>query len=452
MAGGTWTKQNKTLPGFYLNIKSAAVSSSNYGESGIVAICEPLSWGPVAQITEINFDTDVFHTLGYDLDTAAEMLFLREIFLGSVNADGSARSAGASAVLLYRPAATGAAQAAATLGNLTATANYPGIRGNSISVSVVADPDNEGSFIVSTFVDGVMQDSQSVTGIASLTANSWVKFSGSGVLAASAVTALSGGLNGTVDATAYASFLTALEPEKFDVVVYDGTEATVSASMVAFVKRLCEKEGKKVRLVLPGYPQADNESVTSPVNGIVLSDGTALTAAQSCWWAGGCSAGARYNQDLTYAVHPNASGVNPKYTSSKAADLIVAGNLVFFEDEGSVRIYYDINTLTTFTSDKQKVFSKNRPIRTLYYIANYLYRAFADNHIGKTDNTSDGRSLVKKEVVSLLMTMQANGAVKNFVADDVTVEAGEDGDAIVVTLAVQPVDAIAKIYMKLVVS
>lgn len=452
MAGGTWTRQNKTLPGFYLNIKSAAVSASNYGESGIVAICEPLSWGPVAQITKIDFDTDVFNALGYELDTAPEMLFLREIFRGSVNADGSARSAGASSVLLYRPAVAGSAQAVATLGNLTATANYPGIRGNSISVSVAADPDNEESFVVSTFVDGVKQDSQSVTGIAALIPNGWVAFSGSGVLAASAVTTLSDGANGTVGATAYASFLTALEPEKFDVVIYDGTEATVSASMAAFVKRLCDKEGKKVRLVLPGYPQADNESVTSPVNGIVLNDGTALTAAQSCWWVGGCSAGAKYNQDLTYAVHPNASGVAPKYTSSRAAELIAAGNMVFFEDEGSVRIFYDINTLTTYTVEKQKVFSKNRPIRTLYYIANYLYRTFEDNHIGKTDNTSDGRNLVKKEVVSLLMTMQANGAVKNFVADDVTVESGEDGDAIVVMLEVQPADAIAKIYMKLVVS
>ena len=452
MAGGTWTRQNKTLPGFYLNIKSAAVSASNYGESGIVAICEPLSWGPVAQITKIDFDTDVFNTLGYELDTAPEMLFLREIFRGSVNADGSARSAGASSVLLYRPAVAGSAQAVATLGNLTATAKHPGVRGNSISVSVTADPDNEGIFNVSTFVDGVMQDSQSVTGIAALIPNGWVAFSGSGVLAASAVTTLSDGANGTVDATAYASFLTALEPEKFDVVIYDGTEATVSASMAAFVKRLCDKEGKKVRLVLPGYSQADNESVTSPVNGIVLNDGTVLTAAQSCWWVGGCSAGAKYNQDLTYAVHPNASGVSPKYTNSRATELIAAGNMVFFEDEGSVRIFYDINTLTTYTVEKQKVFSKNRPIRTLYYIANYLYRTFADNHIGKTDNTSDGRNLVKKEVVSLLMTMQANGAVKNFVADDVTVESGEDGDAIIVMLAVQPADAIAKIYMKLVVS
>lgn len=452
MAGGTWTKQNKVLPGFYLNIKSAIARALNYGESGIVAICEPLSWGPVAKIIPIGPDTDVFHTLGYDLDTSAEMLFLREIFLGATNADGSARSAGASGVLLYRPAASGAAQAAATMGNLTATAKYPGIRGNSISVSLVADPDNIGSFIVTTFVDGVSRDVQTVAAVADLSANDWVSFSGTGSLAAQAVTALAGGLNGAVDGTAYASFLTALEPEKFDVVIYDGTTETVSASMVAFVKRLCDDEGRKVRLVLPGYAQANSEIITSPVNGIVLSDGTTLTSAQSCWWAGGCAAGAKYNQDLTYAVHPNAVNVSPKYTTSQTVDLINAGNMVFFEDEGSVRIYYDINTLTTFTNEKQKVFSRNRPIRTLYYIANRLYRSFADSHFGQTDNTEDGRKLIKKDIVSLLTTMQANNAVKNFTAEDVTVEAGEDGDAIVIALLVQPVDAITKIYMKIVVS
>ena len=126
--------------------------------------------------------------------------------------------------------------------------------------------------------------------------------------------------------------------------------------------------------------------------------------------------------------------------------------MVFFEDEGSVRIYCDINTLTTFTNDKGKVFSRNRPIRTLYYIANRLYRSFADFHTGQTDNNEDGRKLVKKEIVSLLMTMQANNAVKNFTSEDVAVEAGEDGDAIVITLLVQPVDATTEIYMKIVVS
>lgn len=452
MAGGNWEKQNKTLPGFYLNIKSAVTRAINFGSSGTAAICESLSWGPVAQILTIDDATDVFRTLGYDLDESAQMRFLREIFLGSVNADGSARSSGAAKVLLYRPAAADAAAAEATVGGITATARYPGVRGNSVSVAVSADPDQAGAFLVTTYVSGSKEDEQTVTDISALTANDWVSFSGSGAPTAASVTALTGGADGTVSASAYASFLTALEPERFDVVIYDGTDATVSAAMTSFVKRLRDREGRKVRAVMPGYAQADFEGVTSPVNGIVLKDGVTLTAAQSCWWVGGCAAGADYNQDMTYAVHPGAAGVSPKYTNAQAAALISAGNLVFFEDEGNVRVFYDINTLTSFTAEKTRTFSKNRPIRTLDYLANSLYRIFADFHVGQTDNDADGRNLVKKEIVKLLNAMQASHAVKNFTADDVSVVPGEDSDAIAVDLAVQPVDAISKIYMTVTVS
>lgn len=452
MAGGTWTRQNKLLPGFYLNIKSAAARVLNYGESGIAAICETLSWGPVAQVTRIDADTDIFHTLGYSLDDSPKLLFLRELFLGSVNADGTARSAGASEVLLYRPAAAGAAPAAATLGPLTVTAKYPGVRGNDISVLVAADPDTAGAFLVTTYVDGAAQDAQSGETAADMEPNDWVTFSGTGNLEARTVTALTGGSDGTAADTAYASFLTAIEPERFDVLIYDGVSATVSASILAFVKRLREEDGRKVRAVMPGYPQANYEAVTSPANGITLADGTALTAGQCCWWMGGCSAGAKYHQDLTYAVHPNAVSAVPKYTRAQAEANISSGSLVFFEDEGSVRVCYDINTLTAFTADKARVFSRNRPVRTLDYIANKLYRIFADYHIGQTDNTEDGRKLIKKEIVNLLKTMQGENGVKNFSADDVTVSAGEQNDAVLVEILVQPVDAVAKIYMKITVS
>ena len=115
-------------------------------------------------------------------------------------------------------------------------------------------------------------------------------------------------------------------------------------------------------------------------------------------------------------------------------------------------MFYDINTLTSFTAEKTRTFSKNRPIRTLDHLANSLYRIFADFHVGQTDNDADGRNLVKKEIVKLLNAMQASHAVKNFTADDVSVVPGEDSDAIVVDLAVQPVDAISKIYMTVTVS
>ena len=46
MAGGTWMSQNKVQPGVYINTKSSGNLSASIGEKGIVAIAEPLSWGP----------------------------------------------------------------------------------------------------------------------------------------------------------------------------------------------------------------------------------------------------------------------------------------------------------------------------------------------------------------------------------------------------------------------
>ncbi|MDN0032572.1 phage tail sheath family protein [Oscillibacter ruminantium] len=452
MAGGVWTAQNKILPGYYLNVRAAAPSTLNYGVSGVAAICEPMSWGPVATPITIDSNTDVFQTLGYDLGTSEKMLFLRELFLGATTPDGTPRVSGAASVLLYRPAAAGAAQAKATMGNLTATAKYPGIRGNDITITISADADNDGYFFVETSVGGAVQDSQHVNAIASLTANGWVTFTGTGALAAAVATALTGGLDGTVAASAYASFLTVVEPLAFNVLIYDGTDSTVAASFVTFVNRLRDEQGLKIRLVTSGSESADNEAITSIANGMKLSNGTTLTAAQCCWWIGGCSAGATYYQSLTYAVHPGAVDVSPKYTLTQMKENVKAGKLTFFEDDGTVRILEDINTLTTFTATKNDAFSRNRVMRVLDYIANSLYRAFADYNIGQTDNNSSGRDLVKKEVVGLLKTMQANNGVQNFSNADVTVLPGEASNAITIDLAVQPVDAVEKIYMTMTVN
>ena len=53
MAGGIWTSQNKTLPGVYINVKSQGNVNANVGTRGVVAIAEPLSWGPTGVVQEI---------------------------------------------------------------------------------------------------------------------------------------------------------------------------------------------------------------------------------------------------------------------------------------------------------------------------------------------------------------------------------------------------------------
>jgi len=167
MAGGIWASQNKIRPGVYIRFKSNTERSLTVGDRGTVAICEPLSWGPVAQVMEIAAGTDVTPFTGYDI-TASNNLFLNEIF------KGTNRTAAPNKILLYRPTASGSAQASATIEPLTATALYPGVRGNDISIVVTALTTPENSFAVATIVDGEIVDQQTATTAEDLVRNDWV--------------------------------------------------------------------------------------------------------------------------------------------------------------------------------------------------------------------------------------------------------------------------------------
>ena len=70
MAGGTWSSQNKVRPGVYIRFKSTGGLGLTVGERGTVAICEPLSWGPVAQVMEIESGADMTPYTGYDITNA----------------------------------------------------------------------------------------------------------------------------------------------------------------------------------------------------------------------------------------------------------------------------------------------------------------------------------------------------------------------------------------------
>ena len=90
MAGGTWTSQSKKQPGVYINVKSSMEQSVKVGDRGIVAICEPLSWGPEGELMTINAGEDFTSYIGYSA-TSEKSLFLREIFKGSERTSGPAK-------------------------------------------------------------------------------------------------------------------------------------------------------------------------------------------------------------------------------------------------------------------------------------------------------------------------------------------------------------------------
>ncbi|MEK4355198.1 phage tail sheath family protein [Paenibacillus sp. FSL R5-0475] len=434
MAGGTWTTQNKERPGVYVNVETSGGALGTVGSRGITSLALTLPWGAAKIITPIIAGEDTFKTLGFDI-TASELLPVRE-------AQKRART-----VLLYK--LNDGVKASATIGAFIPTAKYGGTRGNDLKIVVQTNIDDSSKFDVKTLLDNAVVDTQVVANIAGLKANDWIVWGGTGALTASAGAPLVGGANGTVTNADHTAYLAALELYDFQTVALTSTDNALKAVYAAFVRRLRESEGKKVQAALENYPVADSEGVISVKNGVVLSDGTILTAAQATAWVAGASAAAEMNESLTYSAYDDAVDVAPRYTSTQIEAALKAGEFVFTPSVNRAVVEQDINTFLSYTPKKGKQLQKNRVLRVLDGIANDLKRIFESFYIGKVSNNVDGRALFRKEAVIYLDSLQGISAIQNFDAQtDITVLPGVDSDAIYVEANIQPVDSIEKVYMK----
>lgn len=447
MAGGTWVGQSKVLPGVYINVKSQPNVTANVGDKGVVAIAKALSWGAPGEVAVITPGQDVTPYVGYNISTA-QAQFLREMMRGTDTTSCPTQ------ILLYRYAGTGGVQATATIGELTVNALYVGARGNDITIAIIANPDTEGSFEVQTIVDGAVADIQTAATVGDLANNTWVTFAGTAeaTLTADAGTALAGGADPTVTAADDAAFLTAIEPYTFDILAYDGSESTVVDAYTAFIKRMNDAVGRKCQLVVGNFSGINSKYVISAHNGVNLADGSALDDKQVVWWLAGAEAGALYYQSLTYAQYPTAVSANPKLTDDQTAAAIAAGQIAFIDDFGIVKICSDVDTKTTVTPTEGDEFKKNRVMRVIMQFCNDTYRHFATYYIGKVDNNDDGRALLRAWIIGYLNEMMANNGIQNFTAEDVEVLPGNDIDAVIINVALQPTDAVEKIYMAVTVS
>ncbi|WP_442601745.1 phage tail sheath family protein [Paenibacillus sp. KN14-4R] len=432
MAGGTWETQNKVRPGVYINTISDTKPLGTVGERGIVTMAMPLSWGEAKKVIPLTVNDNLHQILGFTI-TDPQMMLINQALKR------------AKTLLLYR--LNEGTKAAATSGSTTFTARYGGTRGNDITMVIQKNIDVLEKWDVRTLVSGEIIDSQTVSTLSEFKANDWVVCSGE--LNGTAGTRLAGGTDGAVTNQDHTDYLSAIEVYNFNVIALTSTEQALKSVYVTFAKRLREVEGRKIQLVLENYPQADHEGVISVKNGVVLTDGSRLTASQCVAWVSGASAGALVNQSLTYQAYDEAVDVYPKYTNTQIEAALKAGEFVFTQIKGRAVIEQDINTLTSFTPKKNKTFSKNRALRALDGLANDFKRIFEDYYMGKVDNNPDGRNLFKKECINQVNLYQGMNAIQDFNSQsDVVVTEGEESDGIYIELAAKPVDSIEKIYMK----
>ena len=198
-----------------------------------------------------------------------------------------------------------------------------------------------------------------------------------------------------------------------------------------------EEEGVKFVTVLHDYPAADHEGVIS-----------VGTAAELVYWTAGASAGAEVNESLTNTAYDGEYEVDAKLKKSDYIKGIRKGQLLFYEEDGTLRVLRDINSFTSFAAAKNSDFSSNRVVRVLDSIANDVANIFSKYYLGKQSNNANGRNLLKAEILAYHEELMKLEAIEGFTADDITVEKGAEKQDVVVYEAIQPVDAMEKLYMK----
>ena len=412
------------LTGAVINVYSEKTLAIEAGARGTAAIALPLDWYAEGVFTPYNAGDAAPPALGYALD---DLLEIRELMKR------------ASKALIY-PLYSGGEKASAALGeNLTATAAKQGARGNAISVTVAKSGE---LWQVKTFVAGSVADSQLVAGAAAFKTNGFITIDGAGALAAATVT-LSGGSNGAAVDTAYDDFLEALKTEEFQTVAYTGDESAVKQKLVDYVRRQRDDEDKFIQACAGNLP-ADCEGIISFANGVILADGTAIDANMASAWLAGATAAAAVDESLTYDSYDGADGVTEKLTKSQQLTFKNQGLGCFILNNGKVKVESDINTLVTYTVQKQKDFAKNRVLRVIDGVCTDIKAVFDSSFAGAEHNNANGRNRFKASICDYMTALQNRNAIEEFESDDVAVAAGTDKDTVVVNLRVKPVDSMEK--------
>ncbi|MDO4267454.1 MAG: phage tail sheath family protein [Eubacteriales bacterium] len=430
LGGGSFTVQNKTLPGAYINFVSAANSASALSDRGVVIVPVALDWGPektVFEMTAEEFARDTRKTLGYTND-AASLWQLREVFRKATKC------------LIYRLNGGEKAQ------NDLAQARYSGTRGNDLTVVVAANADQAGSFDVITLLDGRTVEKQTVTGVGALKDNDYLIWKREAALAATAGMPLSGGTSGeAVTGVDHAAFLDAAESWTFNVLCCPVTDDDTKAVYAAFTRRMREDVGIKFQTVMYRKSDADYEGVISVEN---ASEGD---EAGLVYWTAGAEAACEINKTNDNAVYDGELTANLAYTQQQLADAIAAGKFIFHKVANDIRVLLDINTLTTFTEEKQEEFSSNQTVRVLDQIGNDVAVIFNTRFFGKVPNDDSGRISLWNEIASYVKQLAGLRAIETVDTESITVSQGESKRAVEVQLPVTPINCMRQLYMTVVV-
>ncbi len=265
LGGGTFTVQNKELPGAYINFVSAASANAALSDRGIATMPLELDWGrenEVFEVTNEDFLKNSLEIFGYEY-SHEKLKGLRDLFLN------------AKTLYAYRLNSGGEKAS-----NNLAVAVCGGSRGNDLKIVVQQNVDNENLFDVKTLLGNIEVDEQTVESAEKLVDNSFVKWKKDTELELTAGMPLEGGTDGEVNGAAHQTYLDKIESYTYNVMGVTVTDEVTKSLYTAYNKRLRDEMGIKFQLVL--YRKtADYYGVISVKNKVLDDINTMVTVSDT---------------------------------------------------------------------------------------------------------------------------------------------------------------------------
>lgn len=429
LGGGTFTTQNKKLPGAYMNFASVMNADASLSDRGYAAMGLVLDWGidgAIFTVTGDDFKKNSLKLFGYDY-LHPKLKGLRELFIN------------VSTLYAYKLNSAGSKAE-----NDYAVAKCGGIRGNDLKIVFQKNIDDESKFDVSTYLGLNKVDTQTVSTVSELTANDYVIFKTETALAETAATPLTGGTNGNdVTAADHQAFLDKAESYSFNAIGVVSEDSSINKLYSEFAKRMRDDKGIKFQSVT-WHNAADSEGNVN-VKNEVIEDG--FSKAGLCYWVTGIIASCEVNKSNTNRIYDGELQVKADLTQAELESCIDAGEFVLHQVGSSVRVLLDINSLTTVTEEKGEVFKDNQTIRVIDVIANDIAALFNERYLGVVPNDKSGQVSLWTDIVKIFNNLMTIRAIENFSPDDIVVEQGNSKKSVVVISACNIVNAMAQLYM-----
>ena len=437
LGGGRYVTQNKTLPGTYTKFVSKARASATLSDRGYAAIALELDWANegIFTVEASEFLTNSMEIFGYDY-TSPKLKGLRDLFKNAKTAYLYCLNKGVKAT------------------SALATAAKAGARGNDIKIMVSANVDDESLFDVVTMIknEGTdtyrTVDSQYVASMTVLVDNTYVIWKRDATLTVGSSN-LSGGTNGTEVTTAdHQAFLDALESYTFNTLGCVATTDGIKDLYVQYTKRMREEYGVNFQCVVY-RKSADYEGVINVDNKAIGDD---VSEASMVYWTTGASAGCAVNKSLLNRIYNGEYVVDVEYKQRDLTDGIKTGKFMFHRVGKTIRVMDDINSFKSFTVDKSEDFGSNQTIRVLDQEGNDIALLFNDKYLGEVPNDNAGRMSLWGDIVAYNETMEKDlRAITNYNDTLTTVEQGKHRGAVVLSTALQPVNAMRQLYAEFIV-